>query len=69
MQHRFRRRLLDGGPGTQRMTTLERARADGAVTPGTVDRRDLDACREVIRVHSRSFHAASRLLPASMRAS
>lgn len=49
------------------MTTLERARADGAVTPGTVDRRDLDACREVIRVHSRSFHAASRLLPASMR--
>lgn len=28
---------------------------------------DLDACREVIRVHSRSFHAASRLLPGTIR--
>jgi len=28
---------------------------------------DLAACREVIRVHSRSFHAASRLLPADVR--
>jgi len=31
-------------------------------------RADLDACREVIRVHSRSFHAASLLLPRSIRA-
>ncbi|MBY0276561.1 phytoene/squalene synthase family protein [Candidatus Binatia bacterium] len=31
------------------------------------DPSDLAACREVIRVHSRSFHAASRLLPADVR--
>jgi phytoene synthase len=33
----------------------------------TVDPADLAACREVIRVHSRSFHVASRLLPADVR--
>jgi phytoene synthase len=38
--------------------------APAAATP---DPRDLDACRAVIRVHSRSFHAASRLLPPAVR--
>ena len=31
------------------------------------DPADLAACREVIRVHSKSFHAASKLLPADVR--
>lgn len=31
------------------------------------DAADLAACREVIRVHSKSFHAASRLLPPEVR--
>lgn len=31
------------------------------------DPADLAACREVIRVHSRSFHAASKLLPGGVR--
>lgn len=37
----------------------------GDVTPPSQD--DLAACREVIRVHSKSFHAASRLLPPDVR--
>jgi phytoene synthase len=32
-----------------------------------IDAADLAACREVIRVHSRSFYAASLLLPADVR--
>ena len=31
------------------------------------ERTDLAACREVIRVHSKSFHAASKLLPSDVR--
>jgi len=34
---------------------------------GQLDPVDLRACREVIRVHSRSFHAASMLLPGAVR--
>ena len=32
-----------------------------------IDPRDLDHCRAVIRTGSLSFHAASKLLPASVR--
>ncbi len=39
--------------------------ARGAVS--APDPADLAACREVIRVHSKSFHAASKLLPAGVR--
>lgn len=35
--------------------------------PADATQQDLEECRQVIRVHSRSFHAASLLLPGRMR--
>ena len=49
---------------------LEADAARAGAAPGAVcapDPADLAACREVIRVHSKSFHAASKLLPAGVR--
>ena len=40
---------------------------DGGVAPGLATRADLEACREAIRVGSRTFHAASFLLPIRVR--
>jgi len=36
--------------------------------PSSLDPADLAACRALLRVHARSFHAASMLLPPSVRA-
>lgn len=40
---------------------------DGGMAPGLATRADLEACREAIRVGSRTFHAASFLLPIRVR--
>ena len=42
---------------------------DGGMAPGLATRADLEACREAIRVGSRTFHAASFLLPIRVRKS
>ncbi|MBM4246241.1 MAG: phytoene/squalene synthase family protein, partial [Deltaproteobacteria bacterium] len=56
-------------PDPRDRATRRAAAGGGALGGGLTapESADLAACREVIRVHSRSFHAASKLLPSDVR--